>query len=144
MKKKIERQLVEIARKRVPLKKLMHAKEIREAMAELEKFRQQFNEQEFFYGAKVYLNVDYGGETIAVVKRPETDKEYETRLEKLKAAELERLERQRVRDEKARIAEAKRQERLAQQAKLKREADIALVKQMARDLGLSAKELEDI
>ena len=140
---KTDRQLVEIARKRVPLTKILHNKEIREAMAALEKFRQQFNEQEFFYGAKVYLTYSQG-EAIAVVKRLETDKEHAERIERLRAAEEAKLERKRIQEEKNRVAEAKRQERLAIVAEQKRLADIAYVKKMARDLGLSAKELSDL
>lgn len=143
MKYNNERQEIEVARKRIPMKKLLHGREIRDGMAELEKFRQQFNEQEFFYKAKVYLQM-YDGETYAVVKRPETDKEYDKRIAKQNADELARLERQRIKEEKARIAEIKRQERLAQQAEEKRKADIAYVKKMARELGLSAKELADL
>lgn len=137
------RQEVEIARKRVPMKRLIHGKEMREAMAELEKFRQQFNEQEFFYKAQVYLTMN-NGEVMAVVKRMETDKEYQKRLAKQHAEELAKAERQRIKEERARIAEAKRQERMARQAEEKRLADIAYVKKMARDLGISANELTDL
>ena len=139
MKYNNERQEIEVARKRIPMKKLLHGREIRDGMAELEKFRQQFNEQEFFYKAKVYLHM-YNGEFMAVVKRPETDKEYKTRLAKQDAAEAARLERLRIKEEKAQIAELKRQERLARQAEEERKANIAYVKKMARELGLSAED----
>ena len=137
------RKEVEIARKRVPLRKLFHGKEIREAMAEMEKFRQQFNEQEFFYGAKVTLLM-VEGDVIASVRRLETDKEYEKRLEKIKQEELAKLERQRAKDlreqERARQKEAYEQAIKEQQ----RLADLATLKALTRKLGLSAKELANI
>lgn len=136
-----ERKLIEIDKKRIPMKRLLHGKEIREAMAELEKFRQQYNEQEFFYGAKVYLQVGTYGETFAIVRRPETDKEYEKRLKEEQAAaeaKLRRAEAARIRkEEKARRKEAK----ALAEAEQRRLAEIEAVKLAARKLGLTAKDL---
>jgi hypothetical protein len=136
-----ERKLIEIAKKRIPMKRLFHGREIREAMAELEKFRQQYNEQEFFYGAKVYLQVENYGETYAIVRRPETDKEYEKRMKEEQAAaeaKLRRAEAARIRkEEKARREEAK----ALAEAEQRRLAEIEAVKLAARKLGLTAKDL---
>ena len=136
-----ERKLIEIAKHRIPMKKLLHGKEMREAMAEMERFRQKFNEQEFFYGGKVYLQVETYGETYAIVRRPETDKEYNTRLEqerKAAEAKLARDEAKRIRD----AERAKRNEEKAQrEAEQQRQREIEAVKLAARKLGLTAKEL---
>lgn len=136
-----ERKLIDIAKHRIPMKKLLHGKEMREAMAEMEKFRQKFNEQEFFYGGKVYLQVETYGETYAIVRRPETDKEYNARLEqerKAAEAKLARAEAKRIRD----AERAKRNEEKAQrEAEQQRQREIEAVKLAARKLGLTAKEL---
>ncbi len=106
-----ERLLVEISKHRVPLKQILHGKEIRESMAEMEKFRRRFNEQEFMLGAKVYLNfTDY--ECWATIKRPETDREYEQRQQWLAQEAAKKAERLRIKQLKEyeakqrRIAEA--------------------------------------
>ncbi len=114
-----ERLLVEISKQRVPLKQIMNGKEIREAMAGLEKFRQRFNEQEFLLGAKVYLSYgDY--ECWAIIKRPETDKEYKHRQDWLAAAAAAKAERARIKQLKEYEAEQKRkaeeQQRAAEEA----------------------------
>jgi len=85
--KQVSRKSIEIARKRVPLRKLFHGKEIRAAAKALEEYRLHLNEAEFLYGGKITLTMDSYGECIAVVKRLETDKEYADRLEKLRVAE---------------------------------------------------------
>ena len=139
-----ERKLVEIGRKRVPLKKLIHGKEIREAMTEFENFRRLFNEQEFFYGAKVWLEVTDYDRIDAVCKRPETDKEYDARMEEIRAKEQLKRER----EERRLIKEAERKRRLeeeaARAAEEQRKRDLEAMKAMARKLGLSAKELAEL
>lgn len=136
-----ERKLIDIAKKRIPMKRLLHGKDIREGMAELEKFRQQFNEQEFFYGATVYLQMESYGDTYAVVRRPETDKEYNHRmtLERKQAeAKLARAEAKRVREEeRVKRAEAK----AALEAEQRRLDEIEAIKVAARKLGLTAKDI---
>jgi hypothetical protein len=136
-----ERKLVDIAKKRIPMKKMLHGKEIREGMAELEKFRQQYNEQEFFYGAKVYLHMDNYGDTYAIVRRPETDKEYNERIaeaNRLMEIKMARQEAARIRkEEKERKAEAKARK----EAEQRRLDEIEAVKLAARKLGLTAKDL---
>jgi hypothetical protein len=102
-----ERLLVEISKQRVPLKQILNGKEIREAMAEMEKFRRRFNEQEFMLGAKVYLSYgDY--ECWAVIKRLETDREYEQRQQWLAQEAAKKAERARIRQLKEYEAEQKR------------------------------------
>jgi hypothetical protein len=91
----------------VPLKKLLHGKEIREAAKALEDFRLNLNEAEFLYGAKITLTMDSYGECTALAKRPETDKEYADRLEKARLA----AEAKRRREAERKIAEAARREK---------------------------------
>jgi len=62
MTKTTQRKTVEVARKRVPLRKLLHGKEIRAAAKALEDFRMNLNEAEFLYGAKITLTMDTFGE----------------------------------------------------------------------------------
>lgn len=143
MSRKQERAEVEIARKRLPLKRMIHGKEIREVMEEFEKFRLQFNEQEFFHRAKIYLSFDQG-ESIASVRRMETDNEYNKRLAQLRKEEAERLERKRIREEKARIREERKKALAEEEAKRQRLEAIDIVKQAARKLGLTAKDLVDM
>ncbi len=108
---KSDRLLIEVGKHRMPMKQLLDKKEIRDAMAALEKYRQKFNEKEFFYGIKVYLS--YGqGECWAVLKRPETDKEYADRQAWLAEEQRKKAERARIKQlreyeaEQKRIAEA--------------------------------------
>ena len=128
-----ERKQVEVGRHRVPLKQLIHGKEIREAMAALEKYRQKFNEQEFFYGAKVYLSYSQG-ECHATVKRPETDKELATRLDAERREREAKAERKRLRELRA---HEKEQRRLAEEARLAAEREA----QQLRDLEILAAKL---
>jgi len=86
MTKTTQRKTVEVARKRVPLRKLLHGKEIRAAAKALEDFRMNLNEAEFLYGAKITLTMDTFGECVAVARRPETDKEFADRMEKARLA----------------------------------------------------------
>lgn len=134
---------VEIKRKRIPLKKILHGKEIREAMADLEKFRQQFNEEEFFYGAKVYLTFE-NGEAMAIVRRPETDTEYDKRIDILKKKELDKIEKEQLRE----LIEIDRLEKIRKETAArevrKRTENIEIVKAMARELGLTAEDIINI
>lgn len=139
-----DRKLVEIKRKRLPLKKLLHGHEIREAMTQMEQFRRQFNEQEFFYGAHVYLEVVDYDRIDAVCKRPETDKEYAARMEDIRIREQEKFEREQkrsAREEQRRLAQ---EAKAAQAAEEQRLRDLEVMKVMARRLGLSSKELAEL
>lgn len=131
------RKRIEIASKRIPMKKLLHGKEIREAAKALEDFRMNLNEQEFLYGAKITLQVKEYGETYAVASRLETDKEFEERLEKARVAAEARKERDRVR----KLKEAERAQR---EAETRKERIAMHIKDLASTNGLSKEELIDI
>ncbi len=127
-----ERLLVEISKQRVPLKTILHGKEIREAMAEMEKFRRRFNEEEFMLGAKVYLS--YGeGDCWATIKRPETDREYEDRQAWLAAEAAKKAERARLRQLKEYERE---QQRIAEEAARKQQEE---AEELARALEIAQK-----
>jgi hypothetical protein len=124
-----DRLLVEISKQRVPLKQILHGKEIREAMAELEKFRRRFNEEEFMLGAKVYISyTDY--ECWASIKRPESDREYQARQDYLQEKQRMQAERLRIKQlkeyerEQQRIAEE--QQRAAEEERLELERALAV------------------
>lgn len=124
-----DRIMVEMSQHRVPLKQILHGMEIREAMANMEKFRQRFNEQEILYGGKVYLDYAYG-ECIATIKRLETDREYADRQAKI--AEAERLKAERRRNRQ--LQEAAREERRRQEEKLLQERQERLEIDRLREL----------
>lgn len=130
-----ERKLVDIARARVPLKQILNGKEIREAMEALEKFRQKYNEQEFFYGAKVYLTYSQG-ECMATVKRPETDKELAARLDSERREREAKAERRRQRELQAEARERRRQALEQEQAEQKRQEAIRALELAAEQFGL--------
>lgn len=137
MTRKQEKKTIEIDRRRIPLKKLLHNKEIREAAKALEDFRLGLNEQEFLYGAKIYVVMAEFGEAHAVARRLETDKEFMDRMERARiAAELKR-ERERKRalqaEERARNEEFRR-----------RAAAVETIRKMARESGMSTKDLVDL
>ncbi len=131
MSKKQERKTIEIDRKRIPLRQLLHGKEIREAAHALEAFRMKLNEQEFLYGAKLYVHWhDYGSADI-VARRLETDKEFEDRLEKQRLAAEAKAERARIKlikeEQRRKEEEANRKQRAAEYIqKLAKEAGIAV------------------
>lgn len=111
-----KRKMVEVDRKRVPLRKLFHGKEIREAAAALEDYRLKLNEAEFLYGAKITLTMDSYGECVAVAKRLETDSEFATRLEKARLAEEAKKEREARKAIEAELKAANAAERQRKQA----------------------------
>ncbi len=129
---KSERLLIEVGKHRMPMKQLLDKKEIREAMAAMEKYRQKFNEKEFFYGVKVYLSYSQG-ECWAVLKREETDKEYAERQEYIAEEQRKRAERQRIKQLKEYEAE---QRRIAEAAARKIEEE---AQELARALEIAQK-----
>ena len=132
-----KRKMVDCGRKRVPLRKLFHGKEIRDAAAALEEFRLHLNEAEFLYGAKITLQMDAYGECIAVAKRPETDSEYNTRLEKVKQAAIAKAERERL---KAIADEAKK----AKQAEDQKKRTLEHMQNLAKQAGITKDELKTL
>lgn len=139
-----DRKLVEIKRKRLPLKKLLHGHEIREAMAQMEQFRRQFNEEEFFYGGQLYLEVVDYDRIDAVCKRLETDKEYNERMEAIRAREQLKFEREQKRLEREEQRRLRKEAEAKAAAETQRLNDLEALKAMARKLGLSAKELAEL
>ena len=143
MARKKERLEIEIARRRVPLTKILHGREFSDVIAELKKFRTQFAEQEILYKAKVYFSFSYG-EAMVFVRRPETDNEYAKRQEEERLLEEAKAERKRIRELKAQQkAEANRIKEEAE-AQKRRLEEIEMVKRAARKLGLSAEDLVDM
>lgn len=134
MSKKQERKTVEISRKRIPLRSLLHGKEIREAARALEDFRMKLNEQEFLYGAKIAVHWENYDSVYAVARRLETDQEFADRLERARIAE----EQKREREQKRQLAAA---ERKAREEVLKKTRAAELIKKLAAENGLSSKDL---
>jgi hypothetical protein len=137
MTKKLERKTVEIDRRRLPLRSLIHGKEIRNAAQALEDFRLKMNDKEILYGAKLYIDwVDYGNCSV-VARRPETDQEYADRLERLRLAEEAKKERERKRqlaaEMKARQEEANKKAKTAE-----------YIQQLVKEAGLSVEELNKL
>jgi hypothetical protein len=137
MSKKLERKTIEISRKKIPLRSLMHGKEIRDAAAAVEQFRMKLNEQEFLYGAKITIDWEDYGSVYAVARRPETDNEYADRLERARIAEELKKERELKRklaaEQKAREAEFR-----------KRASAVETIRKMAKENGLSPDQLIDL
>jgi hypothetical protein len=132
-----ERKTVELGRKRIPFKKLFDGKEIREAAKALEDFRLHFNEQEILYGAKltVRMGTYYDNEASLIAARPETDKEYDDRIEKAeRAAELKAK----------RAAEKKEADRLkAIEKEANRQKDaLDKIREVAKANGLTVDQLK--
>lgn len=130
------RKMIEVGRKRIPMKKLLHGKEIREAAAALEDYRLHLNEAEFLYGAKITIMMGEYGEATAVAKRLETDSELAARIEKARVAAEAKKERER----KRKLAEAEKAKRDAETRKIRTAEHI---KQLIKANGLSNEELVD-
>lgn len=133
-KKTLQRKQVEIGKKRIPLRKLLHGKEIRTAAKALEDFRIQLNEQEMLFGAKLTIKWENYGECHLIATRPETDNEYNKRLEAHRIAEEQKAERAR----KRKLVEAERQKRLEQERK---GSAVESIKRMIIANGLTPEDL---
>lgn len=134
VKSKLYRKNVEIGRKRIPLRKLLHGKTIRDAAKALEEFRLTFNEEEILLGATLTVKHSGYDEFTLVAHRPETDKEYNDRLEKERLAEEKRREaaqRKKERDEAKRRFEEENK-------KLKA---IELIRELASKNGFTEEEI---
>lgn len=130
-----KRKMIEIDRKRVPLRKLFHGKEIRDAAKALEDFRLNLNEAEFLYGGKIKIVMDSYGECVAVVSRPETDKELEARIEKARLAEVAKKEREVKRKQQE-------EERKIRQLEDQKKRTLEHVKNLAQSNGITKDELK--
>jgi len=135
--KAASRKTIEVGRKRIPMKKLLHGKEIRSAAKALEEFRLNLNEAEFMYGAKITIQMDSYGEYTAVAKRLETDSELANRLEKVRLA----AEAKKEREAKRKLVEAEKARRDEESRKAR---TIEQMKVMAKANGISFKELQGI
>lgn len=133
---KTTRKTIEVGRKRIPMKKLLHGKEIRAAAKSLEDFRLNLNEAEFMYGAKITIQMDSYGEYTAVAKRLETDSELANRLEKARLA----AEAKKEREAKRKIAAA---EKAKHDEETRKTRTIEHLKSMAKANGISIKDLLD-
>ena len=134
-KKPLTKKLIEIDKKRIPLRQLIHNKEIREAAKALEDFRMKLNEQEFLYGAKITIKWENYGEAYAVARRLETDKEFEDRIEKVRLAAEAKKERERLR----KLKEAK----LREQEELNKKARVTeYIQKLAREAGIAVNILD--
>lgn len=132
-----QRKTVEIGKKRIPLRKLLHGKDIRTAAKALEDFRLTFNEAEILYGAKLTVKMDTYGEAVLYAHRLETDNEMMKRIEAARIKAEEKAEREKKRKiveaEKAKRQAAERKQNVAQR-----------VKEMALSNGLSVEELTEM
>jgi hypothetical protein len=134
-KKPLTKKFIELDKKRIPLRQLLHGKEIREAAKALEDFRIKLNEQEFLYGAKITIKWENYGEAYAVARRLETDKEFEDRIEKVRLAAEAKAERERLR----KLKEAK----LREQEELNKKARVAeYIQKLAREAGIAVSIVE--
>lgn len=135
MSKKLDRKLIEINRKPIYLRKLLHGKEIREAANALECQRLMLNEDEILLGAK--LSIDWRDSSTAylVSRRLETDNEYAERIERQRLAEEQRVERER----QHRLKEAVR---LKQQEDLQRETALKNIQSIMNKHGISVDQLK--
>ncbi len=135
MTKKLEKKLLEIDCKRIPLRQLLHGKEIREAAKALEDFRLKLNDKEILYGAKIFIKWDNYGDVYAAARRLETDQEFADRIEKARLAAEAKKEREAKRklqaEIRAREEEKNRKERVAEH-----------IKKLAKEAGLSVDILD--
>lgn len=138
MTKKLQKKSVELKKVRVPLRKLLHGFEIREAAENLKNFRLKLLEEELMQGAKLTIKVEqYTGEFNLIATRLETDKEFADRLEKARLAEEAKKER----EAKRKLMEAEKKKRDAEM----RKENVALrVKEMAMSNGISISELTEM
>ena len=132
---------IEIARRRIPLKKLLNGYDIRTAAKNLEQLRLCFNEQEILLNAQLsvkWIGTDY----YLIATRLETDSELAQRKEQARIAREAKL----AREQKKLLQAQARAEQAAQMAEKaeeqQRKTDLELVKILTKKLGLTIKELE--
>ena len=127
----VERKVIVVKERRVPLRSLLHGKEFREGIAALTEWRKQFNEDEILYGRRLQIVNVWGSEFTVEVVRDETDKEYNARQDKaLKAKE-------------AREVKAAKREAAKLQAEAEREAMLEAIKSMTVADWLEQSHLDD-
>jgi len=136
-KNKQDRLTVQIKKVRIPLRKLLHGKEIRAADKALEDFLTKLNEQEILYGAKLTIDWQNYDECHLVARRLETDQEYAERMERRRIAE--ELKARRDRERAAAAAKKAEMEEFRRRA-----AAVENLRKTAKELGLSGKDLVDL
>jgi len=122
-----DRKTVEIGRKRIPLRTLLHGKEIRDAAQALENYRLKLNEKEVLFGAKLYVEWHDYNTVDMVARRLENDQEYADRMERARIAAEQRAERNRryLEREALRIEQFKARKKAEAAEKIKQLADDA-------------------
>jgi hypothetical protein len=136
-KKPTDRKTLQIKKLRIPLRKLLDGKEIREAAKNLEDFRLKMNELEIMQGAKLTVKYETWDSTFDLVAtRQETDAEMNDRLEKARLA----AEAKQRREAEKKIVEAKRKEEA--RAKELIQTKERLIK-MALEAGIDREHLVD-
>jgi negative regulator of genetic competence, sporulation and motility len=136
--KKTKRKIIRLGTKRVPIHKLLHGKEIREAAKALEDFRLVFNEEEFMQGAKLTVRVEsHSTEVTLIATRLETDEEMADRLEQMRLAAERKVER----EKKRKLMEAEIKEKRAAED---RKAILEKIKIAAKHLKFTKDEIDDL
>ena len=137
MSKELKKKLLEIDSKRIPMRQLLHGKEIREAAKALEDFRLKLNDKEILYGAKIFIKWEDYGTVHAVARRLETDQEFADRIEKARLAAEAKKERERKRKLQAEI-------RAREEAESRKARVLSHLKELAKSNGLTAKDLAEL
>jgi hypothetical protein len=136
-KKTTDRKTLQIKKLRIPLRKLLDGKEIREAAKNLEDFRLKMNELEILQGAKLTVKYDNWDSTFDLVAtRPETDAEMNDRLEKARLA----AEAKQRREAEKKAAEAKRE---ADRVIAEQRKAFDMIHELARKHGIHPRDLVD-
>jgi hypothetical protein len=138
MTKKLQKKSIELKKVRIPLRKLLHGCEIREAAENLKNFRLKLLEEELLQGAKLTIKVEsYSSDFNLIATRLETDKEFEDRLEKARLA----AEAKKEREAKRKLVEAEKKKR---DAELRKQNVAQRAKEMALSNGISVEELTEM
>ena len=137
MTSKLQRKTVELKKVRIPLRKLLHGFEIREAAENLKNFRLKLLEEELMQGAKLTIKMEPHGEAILTARRPETDKEFDERVEKARIALEAKKERERIRKIQA-------EERQKRELEMRKERTAERVKEMVLANGMTIDEITKI
>ena len=136
-KKTTDRKTLQIKKLRIPLRKLLDGKEIREAAKNLEDFRLKMNELEILHGATLTVKYDnWNSDFNLVATRPETDQEMADRLEKARLA----LEAKQRREAEKKAAEAKRE---ADRVIAEQRKAFDMIHELARKHGIHPRDLVD-
>ena len=137
MTKKLQKKFVELKKVRIPMRKLLHGFEIREAADNLKNYRLKLLEEELMQGAKLTVKMDTYGEVMLHASRLETDKEFEARLEAARLAEEAKKERA----AKRKLYEAEKAKR---DAEVRKQNVAQRAKEMALSNGISVEELTEM